>query len=82
MVHESRLIPLFIYESRLNKKNYFRANMKNQLIFNHKSQITIHEKKNRPIMLYVNSREALLSITDADSQQVLFISSNTWHTCI
>ena len=34
--------------------------MKNQLIFNHKSQITIHEKKNRPIMLYVNSRGAPL----------------------
>ena len=78
MVHESRFIQVFIYESRLNKKKITSAlTWKKLLICNHKSQITIHEEKNRPIMLHVKSIGALLSITEADSKQVLFTSSNT-----
>ena len=88
MVHESRLIQFFTHESRLNKKNCFTRTWKNLIISNHDSGIrknSDHDtrgKKTRPSMLHVKSIGVLLSITEADSEQVLFISSNTWHTCI
>ena len=84
MVHESRLIQFFTHKSRLNKKKITSGEHEKILLSlittqeQGKIQITIHEeKKTRPSMLHVKSIGVLLSITEADSEQVLFISSNT-----
>ena len=68
--HESRLIQFFTHE---HEKILL------SLIAIHelgKIQITIHQEKNRLSILHVKSISALLSITEADSEQVLLISSN------